>query len=139
MKLGGFELLALNDEWMTGVVLENNVIELGDFLAAWPIPELEDGRHQPDARHVVRKTVIGQQIERGGMGRGSPRIRLHGFVDVEQPNRQTATPEQPRAQQGRPGHLQQSVSAVRQTHFGKLLFTYFRDASYPDCNSLQQF
>ena len=38
-ELGGFELLALNDEWMAGVVLENNVIELGDLLAAWPIPD----------------------------------------------------------------------------------------------------
>ena len=82
-KLGGFELLALNDEWMTGVVLEDNVIELGDLLAAWPIPELEDGRHQSDARHLVRKTILGQQIERSGMGRGSPRIRLRCFVDVE--------------------------------------------------------
>ena len=68
---------------MTGVFLEDNVIELGDLLAAWPIPELEDGRHQADARHLVRKTILGQQIERSGMGRGSPWIRLQGFVDVE--------------------------------------------------------
>ena len=71
------------------------MIELGDLLAAWPIPELKDGRHQPDARHVIRKSIIGQQIERGGMGRGRPWIRLQGFVDVEYPNRQTTTPEQP--------------------------------------------
>ena len=82
-KLGGLELLALNNEWMAGVFFEDNVIELGDLLAAWPIPELEDGRHQPDARHVLRKSIFGQQIECSGMGRGSPWIRLQGFVDVE--------------------------------------------------------
>ena len=75
------------------------MIELGDLLAAWPIPELKDGRYQPDARHVIRKSILGQQIERGGMGRGRPWIRLQGFVDVEYPNRQTTTPEQPAAQQ----------------------------------------
>jgi|SRR5690348_8103854 hypothetical protein len=56
--LGGLELLALNDEWVICVTLENDVIELGDLLPAWPIPELEDRRHQPDAGHLVRKTII---------------------------------------------------------------------------------
>ena len=68
---------------MVGVVLENGVIELGDLLATWPIPELEDRRHQPDARHLIGKSILGEQIERGGMGRGRPWIRLQSFVDVE--------------------------------------------------------
>jgi hypothetical protein len=97
--LGGFKLLALNDKWMTGVVLKDNVIKLGDLLAAGPVPELENGRHQPDARHLVRETIIGQQVERGRMSGGSPWIRLQGFVDVEKPDRQATASEQPRAQQ----------------------------------------
>ena len=82
-KLGGFELLALNNEWMIGVPLEDDMIELGNLLAAWPVPKLEDGRHQAHAGHVIRKAVLDQQIERGGMGCGRPWIRLQGFVDVE--------------------------------------------------------
>jgi len=138
-KLGGLELLALNNEWMTGVFLEDNVIELGDFLAARPIPELENGRHKSDPRHIVRKTIIGQQIECSGMGRGSAWIRLQRFIYVEQPNRQTATPEQPRAQQADRATSGNQYPPFVKTHFGKLLFTDFHNASHPDYDSLQQF
>src|SRR6185503_180079 len=41
----------------------------------------------------------GQQIERGGMRRRRPWIGLQGFVDVEYPDRQATTREQPSAQQ----------------------------------------
>jgi hypothetical protein len=138
-ELGGLELFALNDEWMTGVFLEDSVIELGDFLAARPIPKLENGRHQPDPRHVVRKTTVGQQIECSGMGRGSAWIHLQGFIDVKQPNRQTATPEQPRAQKADRATSSNQYPPFVKTHFEKLLFTDFHNASYPDCDSLQQF
>jgi hypothetical protein len=97
--LGGFKLFALNNEWVAGVVFENNVIELGDFLATWPIPELKDRRYQSDARHFIREAILSQQIERCGMRRCCSRIRLRGFVDVEQSNRQAPTAEQPPAQQ----------------------------------------
>lgn len=106
---------------MIGVVLENGVIELGDLLAAWPIPELKDRRYQPDARHVIRKSILGQQIERGGMGRGRPWIRLQSFVDVEYSNREATTPEQPAAQQAdRPTSGNQYPSFFR--HILGLLF-----------------
>src|SRR5262245_2360132 len=124
-KLCSFELLALNNEWMICVFLENNVIELRDLLAAWPIPELENGRHQPDARHLVRKAALGQQIERGGMGCGSPRIRLQGFVDVEQPNRQTATSEQPSAQQADRATSGNQYPPFVKSHARKLLSYLF--------------
>ena len=47
---------------MIGVSLEDNVIELGNLLAARPIPELENGCHQPHARHVLRKPILRQQV-----------------------------------------------------------------------------
>lgn len=101
---------------MIGVILENGMIEFGDLLAAWPIPELKDRRYQPDARHVIRKSILGQQIERGGMGRGRPWIRLQSFVDVEYSNREATTPEQPAAQQAdRPTSGNQYPSFFRHT------------------------
>src|SRR5262249_32180314 len=84
---------------MTGVFLEDDVIKLGDLFAAWPIPELEDGGHQSNARHLVRKTILGQQIEGGGMGRGRPWARWQISVAVKPPDRQPPAPEQPRPQQ----------------------------------------
>jgi hypothetical protein len=89
----------LDDERMTRVGLEDSVIELGDLLAARSVPKLEDGRNESNARHVVCKAVFGKQIERGGMSRGSPRIRLRALVDVKQPDRETLAPEQQRGQQ----------------------------------------
>ncbi len=92
-----FKLLTLDDERVAGVVLQKDMIELGDLVATWSIPELKDGRYQTDASHLVCKTIFGEQIERGRMRRRRPRIRLRRIIEVEEPDRKTATPKQPSA------------------------------------------
>jgi hypothetical protein len=77
---------------MTRIVLENGVIELGDELAARPVPELEDWSDEADARHVVRESVLLEQIKRCRMGGGGARIILQFAVVVEHHDRQTAPP-----------------------------------------------
>ena len=97
-KLCGLELLALHDKGMLRVVLENGVVELRDQLAARPVPELEDRRDQPDARHVGGEAVLGQQIKRRRMGGGGARIGLRAVVLVEQPHRNALAAQQPGTQ-----------------------------------------
>src|SRR5262249_24571612 len=98
-ELGGLELLALHDEGMACVVLEDRVIELGDELAGRPIPELEDWRDESYPRHVIGKSVVLEQIERRRMGGGRARVGLQRGVLVEQYDRHAAASEQPRAQE----------------------------------------
>ena len=84
---------------MACVVLQNGAVELGDELAARPVPELEDRRDQADARHVVRESVLLEQIKRCRMGRGGARIGLQFAVVVEHHDRQATPPQQPGAQE----------------------------------------
>ena len=98
-QLRGLELLALHDERMLGVVLEDRVIELGDQRVRRPVPELEDRRHQPDPRHVVGEPVVAQEIECRGVRGGGARIGLRAVILVEQPHRYALASEQPCAEQ----------------------------------------
>ena len=75
------------------------MIELRHQFAARPVPELEDRRHQPDARHVRREPIFGEQFERRRMGGRGARIGLRPGVVVEQTDAQAAPAEQPGAQQ----------------------------------------
>ncbi len=77
---------------------ENGVVELRDKLRARPVPELEDRRYQPDARHIVGQPVLGQEVKRRGMGRRGARIVARAGIFVEQANRNTAASEQPGTQ-----------------------------------------
>ena len=96
------------------------MIELGDLLAARSVPKLEDGRNEPNARHVVCKAVLGKQIECGGISRGGPRIRLRGFVDVKQPDRETLAPQQQRGQQADRAASRYQYAPLLKTHIRKL-------------------
>jgi hypothetical protein len=92
-------MLALHDEEMARVVLEDGVIELRDALLAWPVPELKNGRNQADARDVVGKAIFAQKIERRRMSRGGARVRLRAAIVVEEPDRQAAAANEPCAKQ----------------------------------------
>ncbi len=95
----GLELFALDDIREGRVVLEQGVVELRDQLATGPVPELEDGRHQPDPRHVGGQPVLCEQFKGCWMGGGGPRIGLRLGIIVEQAHAQAAPPEQPGAEQ----------------------------------------
>ena len=91
-KLRGLELFALHHEGMARIVLEDGMVELGDELAARPVPELEDRRDQADARHVISESAVLEQIKRRRMGGGGARIGPQFAVVVEHRDRQTPPP-----------------------------------------------
>jgi hypothetical protein len=98
-QLRGLELLALHDEGVLGIILEDDVVELRHQRIRRAVPELENRRDQPDPRHVIGEPVLAQQIERRRMGGGGAGVGLRAVVLLEQPHRQAAATEQPRAQQ----------------------------------------
>jgi hypothetical protein len=115
-ELGGLELFALHDKGMACVVFENGMVELRDELRARPIPELKDRRHQADARHVVGKPVLDQEIERRRMRRGGAGVGLQAAIVVEKADWQPAAAEQPSAKKpDRPAAGDEDSSMIR-TH-----------------------
>ncbi len=98
-QLGGLKLLALHHIGKARVTFEQAMVEGGDQFAGGPVPELEDRRHQPDARHVVGQAAVGQKLERRRMGGGGARIGLWRLVLVEQRDRNAMPSQQPGAQQ----------------------------------------
>ena len=128
-ELGGFELFALDDEGMLRVVLEDGMVEFGDLLAARPVPELEDRRHQTDTRHVVGEAIVGQQIERRGMGGRRARVGLRAFIDVKQPNGNALATEQPRTEQPDRAAACDQHALIVTRHIKSLLYSHARRAS----------
>ena len=81
------ELLALHDERVLGVVPQGGVVEFRYLAVGRPVPELEDRRDEPDARHIVGKAVVAEQIKRGRMRGRRSGIGLRAVIVVEQAHR----------------------------------------------------
>src|SRR5262249_37433295 len=99
-KAGEFVLLALDDEGIWRVALEDPVVEFGDQAAGWTIPELQGPSDEPAAYDLLEQTELGQYFEGGGMGRRRPRRRidpLGGLEDkhLDAPLRQRQSRHQP--------------------------------------------
>ncbi len=76
-QVGELVLLALHDERIARVVRQHRMIELGDHLAGWAVPELERARDEAARDHVVDQAKVGQHLQRRRMGGGGARCFVH--------------------------------------------------------------
>ena len=90
-ELGGLELLALHDE---GVAVSSLRMAWSNSatLSGRPVPELKNRRDEPDARHIVGKAVLAEQIEGGRVRGRRARIRLRRALSS---NTRTGRPRRP--------------------------------------------
>jgi hypothetical protein len=98
-EIRGLELLALDDERLARVLRQERMIEFCHLLAGRPVPELEDGADQPDARHILDQPGLRENFEGRRVGRRGARILLRRRVLVEKANRQASAPQQQRREQ----------------------------------------
>ncbi len=87
-------LLALDDVRIRGVAREQRVIELGDTLAGWSIPEPHGRCDQPDTDHFVDEAGGAEDLECARMRRRGAWVVQQRGVLIEQAHVQTATAEQ---------------------------------------------
>ena len=94
--LGDLVLLALHDERIRRVVLEDSVVEFGDYAAGRPIPELECPRDQALPDDIIEHAQSRDHLERCGMQRRCTRRFVDRIGRLEQPHRHTALGERQR-------------------------------------------
>src|SRR5262249_26281560 len=89
-------LLALNDKRKRRVVLEDGVVEFGDYAAGRPIPELECPRDQALPDDIIEHAQSRDHLERCGVQRRCTRRFVDRIGRLEQPHRHTALGERQR-------------------------------------------
>src|SRR5215831_18294288 len=93
---GDLVLLALHDKRIRRVVLEDSVVEFGDYAAGRPIPELECPRDQALPDDIIEHAQSRDHLERCGMQRRCTRRFVHRLLGLEHTHRHTTLGERQR-------------------------------------------
>src|SRR5262249_46354606 len=88
--LGDLVLLALPDKRTRRCVLEDSVVECGDYAAGRPTPDLECPRDQALPDDIIEQPQSRDHLERCGVHRRCTRRFVARIGRLEQPHRHTA-------------------------------------------------